>query len=241
MLHLGNEKSSSRNIVVIHQPDFLSYLGFFHRLLYANLYIALDDVQYVSSSRSWTNRDKIKTQNGERWLTVNVEKSPRDTAINQIKVSNSVDWKKQNLDLLKHNYRKSQYFDEIFPYLEELYAENIEKLADFNMASISMLLELFDIKIDVKRSSNLKTLKTKSERLVDILIKVDATHYLSGMGAKDYHKDKPFNDANIEVIWQDFKHPTYPQLHGDFIQCLSSIDLFFNCGIEKSREILRSC
>lgn len=56
-----------KNTVVIHQPDFLSYLGFFHRLLNADLYVVLDDVQFVSgTSRGWSNRDKIKTQNGEK-------------------------------------------------------------------------------------------------------------------------------------------------------------------------------
>jgi hypothetical protein len=239
--HLYN-KSSSNNLVVIHQPDFLSYLGFFHRLLYADLFIVLDDVQYVnSSSRAWTNRDKIKTQNGEKWLTVNVEKSSNDTLINQIKVSNAVDWKKQNLNLIKQNYKKSQYFDEIFPCVEKLYAQNLEKLADFNMASILMILELFDIKIDINYSSSFKTSRTKSERLVDLLIMVDASHYLSGLGAKGYHDDRPFNDAKIEVIWQNFQHPVYSQMYGDFIQNLSSIDLFFNCGIEQSRKILRRC
>lgn len=229
-------------IVVIHQPDFLSYLGFFHRLLNADIYIALDDVQYVSSSsRSWTNRDKIKTQMGEQWLTVNVKKAPRDTNINKIVLNDTIDWKKQNLDLLKQNYKKAKYFDEVFPFLEKLYENNDEKLSDFNMNSIFMLLELFDIQIDIEYSSNLNTTKTKSARLVEILTQVGATHYLSGMGAKDYHIDKPFDDANIEVIWQDFKHPVYPQLHGEFIPYLSSIDLLFNCGIEKSREILRSC
>jgi len=241
MLNHLNEKSSPSNFVVIHQPDFLSYLGFFHRLLYADLFIVLDDIQYVNSSRSWTNRDKIKTQNGEKWLTVNVEKSSRNSLINQIKISNTVDWKRQNLNLLKQNYKKSQYFDEIFPYVEKLYAQNLEKLADFNMASISMLLELFDIKIDIKYSSSFKTLKTKNERLVDLLTMVDASHYFSGIGAKDYHQDKPFLDANIKVVWQDFQHPVYSQLYGDFIQNLSSIDLFFNCGIEQSRMIIRRC
>ena len=235
------EKSTAKNLVVIHQPDFLSYLGFFHRLLYADLFIVLDDIQYVNSSRTWTNRDKIKTENGETWLTVNVEKSSRDTPINQIKVSNAVDWKKQNLNLLKQNYKKSQYFDEIFPHLEKLYAKNLEKLVDFNMASIIMIIELFDINIDIKYSSNFKTLKTKSERLVDLLTMVDASHYLSGLGARGYHDDRPFNDAKIEVIWQNFQHPVYSQLYGDFIHNLSSIDLFFNCGIEQSRKILRRC
>jgi hypothetical protein len=228
-------------VVVIHQPDFLSYLGFFHRLLHGDLYVVLDDVQFVKgTSQSWMNRDKIKTLNGEKWLTINVQKAPRGTNINEILLNDTLNWKKQNLDLLKQNYKKAKYFNEIFPYIERLYTNETNKLSDFNMASIFMLIELFDIKIDTVYSLDLNTTQTKSERLVEILTQVDATHYLSGVGAKDYHVDKPFNDANIEVIWQDFKHPVYPQLHGEFIPYLSSIDLLLNCGIEKSREILRS-
>ena len=229
-----------RKVVTIHQPDFMSYLGFFHRLLHSDLYIALNDVQFVSgSSRAWTNRDKIKTQNGEKWLTVNIHKAPRGTNINEILLNDSINWKNKNLNLLKQNYRDSNYFYEIFPYIENLYANSFKKLSDFNMASIRMLLGLFDIKIDIEYSSNLNTTKTKSERLVEIVTQVDATHYLSGIGAKNYHVDRPFDDANIEVLWQDFNHPVYLQLHGEFIPYLSSIDLLFNCGIEKSREILR--
>ena len=229
-----------KKIVVIHQPDFLSYIGFFYRLFHSDLYVVLDDVQFVKgTSQSWMNRDKIKTQNGEQWLTVNVQKAPRGTNINEILLNTTLNWRKQNLDLLKQNYKKAKYFDEIFPFLEKFYESNYEKLSDFNMASIFMLMELFDIKIDIVYSSNLNTTKTKSERLVEILTQVNATHYLSGIGAKDYHIDKPFDDANIEVIWQDFKHPVYPQLHGEFIPYLSSIDMLFNCGIEESRKILR--
>ena len=49
--------------IVIHQPDFMPYLGFFDRFRNADLYIALDSVQYVNSSRGWTNRDKVKSVN----------------------------------------------------------------------------------------------------------------------------------------------------------------------------------
>lgn len=230
-----------RKTVVIHQPDFLSYLGFFHRLLHSDLYIVLNDVQFVKgTSQSWMNRDKIKTQNGEQWITVNIKKASSGTTINEILLSDTINWKKQNLDLLKQNYRKAEYFDEIFPYLEKLYSNDYEKLSEFNMASILMLMELFDIKIDIVYSSTLKTTQTKSERLVELLTQVDATHYLSGVGARDYHQNEPFENEGIKVLWQDFKHPVYPQLYGEFIPYLSSIDLLFNCGIEKSREILRS-
>jgi hypothetical protein len=228
-------------IVVIHQPDFLSYIGFFHRLLHSDLYLILDDVQFVTgTSKSWMNRDKIKTQNGEKWLTVSVKKAPKLTNINQIDLNYSLNWQNQNLELLKQSYRKSKYYKEIIPYLEKLYSNKCEKLVDFNMASIFMLIDLFDIKIDIKYSSNLITSKTKSERLVELLTQVEATHYLSGIGAKDYHVDEPFDNANIEVVWQDFEHPVYTQLYDEFIPYLSSIDLLFNCGIKESRKILRN-
>ena len=230
-----------KKIVVIHQPDFMSYLGFFHRLLHADLFIVLDNVQFVSnSSKAWTNRDKIKTQKGDQWLTVSVNKAPLNTNINEITINYNVDWQNKNLELLRQNYRKADFFDEIFPKIEALYSTRHEKLFDFNMKSIEMLNSFFDIRIDIVFSSDLKTTKTKSERLVELLKQVNATHYLSGIGAKDYHVDKPFENAGIEVIWQKFQHPVYKQLHGDFIPYLSSIDLLFNCGIEKSREILRS-
>ena len=113
-------------------------------------------------------------------------------------------------------------------------------MVDFNLYAIKLLLNIFDINIKIYFSSEFN-LKTKSNQLlVDLLEKVNATHYLSGIGAKNYHKDEPFKEANIKVVWQDFKHPVYPQLHGEFIPYLSSIDLLFNCGIKKSREILRS-
>jgi hypothetical protein len=70
---------------------------------------------------------------------------------------------------------------------------------------------------------------------------VQADRYLSGVGARAYFEPEPFAAAGIEVLWQNFKHPIYPQLYGEFIPGLSSIDLLFNCGIAKSREVLRSC
>lgn len=63
--------------------------------------------------------------------------------------------------------------------------------------------------------------------------------YLSGVGARDYFVQELYDEAGVEVIWQDFQHPVYKQQFGDFIPYLSSIDLLFNCGIEESRRILR--
>lgn len=230
----------NKKTVVIHQPDFVPYLGFFHRFLHADFYIALDHVQFVNSSRGWTHRDKIKTAQGEKWLTVSVKKAPRDTAINRIELSTDIDWQQDNLRLIEQNYRKAPCYKELMPKIESLYAKPFRLLRDFNMASIELLMDLLDVRIPWVWSSSLSPAGTKNELLVDLLQKVGATHYLSGVGARDYFQPAPFAEANIEVVWQDFTHPLYTQQFGDgFIPYLSALDVLFNHGIANSREILR--
>jgi hypothetical protein len=229
----------NKKIVVIHQPDFVPYLGFFHRFLLADMYIALDHVQFVHSNRSWTHRDKIKTAQGEKWLTVSVKKAPRDTAINQIELSTDTGWRQDNLRLLEQNYRNAPFYGELIPEIESLYARPFLMLRDFNMASIEMLMDMLDVRIPWVWSSSLDPAGTKNELLVDLLKKASATHYLSGVGARDYFQPEPFVRAGIEVIWQDFTHPVYAQQFGEFVPYLSALDVLFNHGITASREILR--
>jgi hypothetical protein len=226
---------------VIHQPDFLSYLGFFHRFLLADIWIILDNAQFVTgTARSWQNRDRIKTAQGAKWITVSVQKMPLGTALKEVLLSEN-DWRRDNLNLIRNSYGKAPYYHEIMPYIDDLYTYGGRRLVDFNVKSSEMLMELFDIRIDTVLASELHPTGKSNDMLVDLLRKVKADRYLSGVGARAYFDPAPFAEAGIEVIWQDFKHPVYPQLHGEFIPYLSSIDLLFNCGIERSRKILRSC
>jgi hypothetical protein len=225
--------------VVIHQPDFIPYLGFFHRFLSADLYVVLDHVQFVYGSRGWTHRDKIKTPKGTQWLTVSVKRPPRGTAINQVELSGEVDWGTDHIRLLEANYRGAPFFEQIMPSLRTLYAEPVKMLADFNLRSIRMLMSLLDIGTPMVLSSTLAPQGAKNELLVDLLNKVGAERYLSGVGSRDYMDESLFGAAGIEVVWQDFQHPVYPQQFGEFQPYLSAIDMLFNCGIDRSRQLLR--
>lgn len=231
-----------KKVVVIHQPDFLPWLGFFDRLARADLYIALDHVQFVSGgSRSWTHRDRIKTPAGARWLSLSVQNAPLGTAIREVRLAAGTRWREQNLSLLRENYRQTPHFGDLFPLIEALYRRTDERLVDMNLASIDLLQGLLAIEIPRVLSSSLAPRGSSNEMLVDLLRKCGATHYLSGLGARAYFDGRPFADAGVEVLWQEFSHPVYPQLYGDFVPELSAVDLLFNCGAARSRNILRSC
>lgn len=232
----GNDK-----LVVIHQPDFIPYLGFFNRLLLADIYVILDNVQFERASKtSWIHRDQIKTQGGNKWLTISTQKCHLDTKICDVKINYDTGWKKKHLNAIYSNYKKADGFKEVFPYIEKLYTWDGESLAEFNIESIKMLINLFDIKINTIKSSDICAEGKSNELIINILNKVGSHRYLSGIGARDYYDEDIYIKSGIEVIWQNFKHPEYQQQYTGFIPYLSSIDLLLNCGIEKSREILRS-
>lgn len=229
-----------KKIAVIHQPDFMPYLGFFHRLLYADVFVILDDVQFSKSG--WHHRDQIKVPYGNKkiWITLNVMNAPTNTKINEIVLSMDDKAKRKLLNQIIVNYRKANFFMEIEPLVTKMIMNQERNLSLYNIAIIKKLISIFNIDIEIIIASNLNHQGKGNDMNVDILKKINATHYLSGIGAKNYHDDKPFQEANIEVFWQEFTHPSYPQLYGEFIPFLSCIDLLFNCGIKKSQEILRS-
>ena len=61
---------------------------------------------------------------------------------------------------------------------------------------------------------------------------------LRGDSAKNYISEKDFSDQGIELEYQEYQHPEYPQRYEGFVPFLSTIDLLFNCG-DKSMEFLK--
>jgi len=226
-----------KKTVVIHQPDFIPYLGFFHRLMHADLYIVLDHVQFPP--RNWTHRDKIKNAQGEQWLTLSVKKTPRETPINRVELSTEVNWAQDHLNILRENYQHAAGYLELWPHVQKLYHAPPHLLADFNLRAIDTLCDLLDIRIQRILSSSLRPQGGKNELLIDLLQKTEATRYLTGTGSRDYLQTGLFNAAGIQVLWQEFDHPSYPQQFGEFIPFLSTLDALFNCGIEGTRELLK--
>jgi hypothetical protein len=227
--------------VVIHQPDFMPYLGFFHRFLQADVYVALDHVQFVQHSRNaWTHRDKIKGSNGEKWISLSVKKCPLTTPICSVELSVNTPWQEAHLNLLRECYRSAPFFNLIFERLEQVYKIPFERMVEFNLALMDVVCEWLAIRIPRITSSTLAHAGSKSEMIAGIVATAGGTRYLSGIGARNYHDPDPFDRRGIEVIWQEFKHPVYPQQFGEFIPSLSVVDALFNCGPQVTADMLRS-
>ena len=74
-------------ILTAHQPVYLPWLGLFHKIALADLFISFDQVQY--QIYDWNNRNRIKTARGSIWLTVPSCAGHLNKTISDIEINNS--------------------------------------------------------------------------------------------------------------------------------------------------------
>ncbi len=220
--------------VVILQPSYIPWRGYFDQIRKADLFVFYDDVQY--DKRGWRNRNQIKTAQGKKWLTIpvhsrgaQVEKIP----INCIRILHENTWRMDHLKTLEHAYRKAPYFEEYLSLLEQFYNRQDEFLADFTIDfTIALARELGIQHTRFERSSKLDANGQKTDRLISVLQKVGATHYISGPSAKDYIEPEKFQQAKITLEYMEYDYPEYPQLYPPYDPFVSALDLLFMTGPE---------
>lgn len=216
--------------VVIHQPDFIPYLGFFDRLQLCDKYVILDHVQLSKSG--WTHRDKILTQNGVEWLSVPIVEIKKKPFIKDALIAHGKDYDKI-IRKINNAYRCSPYFKEVFPFLEAIFVKKPKKLVELNCDIINAIVDYLNINISITYSSELNIQLLRSEMNAEITRLCGGSTYISGMGAKNYHIDKPFTDRDLDVEWRSFESFEYPQYSDTFVANLSVLDVIMNENPDK--------
>lgn len=228
----------SEKRVVILQSNYLPWKGFFDLIRRADLLLFYDDTQYTKND--WRNRNLIKTPRGRAWITIPCGPRHLDRRIDEVRPVHSR-WQRSHWDKLLQNYRDTPYFADYRPFFEDFYLHrtwtNLSELNQYLILHIAR--EFLGTKTPYQQASEFGVSGTKEQRLVDLLIKVGATSYLSGPTGKDFLRPDPFREAGIRMEWMDYSHyRPYRQQFPPFIHEVSIVDLLFNEG-PASREYLQ--
>lgn len=218
--------------VVILQPSYIPWRGYFDQIQRADLFIFYDDVQY--DKHGWRNRNQIKTAQGKQWLTIPVHsKGVTDgIPIKDVKIDWSKPWAKNHLKALTFSYSKAPYFKKYMSMIESFYARRDESLADFTITTTEIIARALGIlSTRFMRSSEIMDINgQKTERLIQILTRVGAKHYVSGPSARDYIEQDKFDAAGITLEYIKYDYPVYEQLYPPFEPFVSALDLLFMTG-----------
>jgi hypothetical protein len=220
-------------ICAIHQPHYLPYMGYFDKIFQSDVFIFLDTVQFERGG--WQNRNKIRTLEESKWLTIPVLSKKMYQNIGDTKIDMSqTTWKRKHLQLIKLNYSKAKHFERYWIYLRKLYLEtNIDNLSLFNLRFIKWLITALipDWKGEFVVASEHEGISDEpTRRLIDLCRKFNCDIYLSGSGGQSYMNMNLFIDAGVTVKWQRFEEREYEQCYMPFLSGMCCLDYLLNCG-----------
>ena len=189
--------------ISIHQPDFFPWLGFFEKIARSNIFVILDDVQYLR--RAYHNRDKILINGIEKWITIpTLNKGNYNILIKDVKIDNISNWKLKFLKTIYYNYKKKRNFEDFYPKIEKIINYNHKYLIDLNLSIINLILNEFKLeKTKMIFSSSMNLEEVSSNKILKIVKNLNGSSYITGMGSKAYLDQQTFKKNNIKIIWQD--------------------------------------
>jgi hypothetical protein len=231
--------ASTPKTVAIVQSNYIPWKGYFDLINMVDEFILFDDVQFTR--RDWRNRNKIKTKDGIKWLTIPVlVKGKYFQKINETQISEP-DWTRKHFETIRANYAQSPFFREYKDTFEALYLGCGEtSLSEINFQFLHAICQILDIHTPITRSSDYQLMDGKNERLITLCKQAGAQRYISGPLAKAYIDESLFVQEGITVSYIDYSnYLEYSQLFPPFEHGVSIIDLIFNVG-PNARQYMKS-
>lgn len=216
--------------VAIVQSNYVPWRGYFDMIGSVDEFILLDDAQYTR--RDWRNRNRIKSAQGSRWLTISVQVSGRYTqSIHDTLVADE-EWSERHWDILRQQYAQADGFAETGEFVQELYGTAPgPRLTDVNRHFLTRICAFLGIDTPITLSLDYDPEGTRTERLVDLAVKAGATEYVSGPAAKAYLEEEQFAARGIDVSWFAYpEYADYDQVHPPYDSRVSILDLILCTG-----------
>lgn len=223
-------------IVSGHQPAYLPWLGLLHKASLCDIFVFMDDVQFID--RDFIHRNRVITPDGKTlWLTVPIDrKNSLSNTIKDILISQNSsvgDWQRKHMLTLKTCYSKALFFRKYWPFFEWLYMENRwEKIVDLNLVILKKVFDWFHLDPKLIIASQEGFNGKKSDLVLEHALRFKADKVVTGPMGRDYIKYDDFKKKNIKVIHQEYHHPQYSQGVSPNISHLSFVDLLFRYGPE---------
>jgi hypothetical protein len=186
-----------QKIIALHQPVYLPFAGFFRKMALADAFAFLAFVQL--SKQSWQVRNRIKTREGPRWLTVPVYvKGKRDQLIRDVRVAEGP-WRRKHRDAIRQSYARAPYFADYADFVDDVYGREWEWLVDLNLYIIDGLRRFLGVETPVVDVAGMTFAGTKTDLVVDICQKLGGTAYLSSDGEAAYIEKEKFEAAGPKL------------------------------------------
>lgn len=216
------------------QPNYIPWKGVFDLISRVDVFVFYDDVQYTT--KDWRNRNKIKTKDGEKWLSVPV-KQCRTQLICDALIDTTQDWQVQHFKTIHGNYRKAKYLKDYEHILEQIFlGQTWEKISDLDIFATKLIAKELKLDVEWVRSSDLALEGDKDgEKIIRICKHLDCQYFINGPSARSFMDESKFRESGVVLDYMTYDYEEYSQLYPPFSHYVSILDVLFNCGPDARR------
>ena len=163
--------------------------------------------------QTYRNRCHILAANGVMSLSIPaVKASSKKIKITDVKIDYATNWQKQHLKSIESAYRNSPFYEYLIDDLLPFYEKKHKFLFDYNFQLINTVLQMLEIKKEIKLSTSFAELANNSFDFRNQIKPKKQSEKLTQLASKKYYQ--VFNEKHL------------------FQADLSIIDLLFNLGSE---------
>jgi len=224
-------------ILSAHQPAYLPWLGYFHKLYLADKFVILDDVQFEKNS--FINRNKIRNKVEAFYLTIPLKmKNHLQTRISDMEVDSAQKWQAKHWKSIQLGYSKAPYYSQVCELLEPFYNESFGSIVELTSKMLLEFLKYLDLQREVILQSDLQTSQKKQDLIVEICEKTKASSFIFGKQGLEYADFNFFEKKGLDIHFQQYIHPIYSQSGETFIPNLSIVDLLMNVRKDNALKVI---
>ena len=134
--------------LAIMQPYFFPYIGYYQAITAVDKYMLYDELAYIK--RGWVNKNRVLIVNQKPvYIIVPVKDKSCLKQISEIEIDDDKNWRNKILNTIFMNYKKAQYFEEIYPIVENIINAKVNLLTELNAKSIIDIARYLDIKTEI--------------------------------------------------------------------------------------------
>lgn len=225
--------------IAIMQPYFMPYIGYFQLIKAVDKFIIYDDVNYIK--QGWINRNNLLLQNKTHLFSLPLKDVSSFKKINEIKINEILylKWRRKFFKTLE-TYQKAPYYEVIKEILEKILTINDYSISNLIYHSLIEISKYLNIKTTIEKTSSIykNSELSKTERLLDICKKENASTYINPLGGKDLYDKKSFLKYKITLFFIKPNIIEYKQFNNTFMPNLSIIDVMMFNSPEEINKML---
>jgi hypothetical protein len=224
--------------ISFNQPAFIPWGGFFARMMNSDRMVLLDDT-LLARGFTYVNRNRLKSPDGELWITVPLQKKGRGRqTIKDLELFEKDKWAKNFLLTLRHFYGKSVYFEPIYEEIQESVDSSGSSFLNLVLGLLDIIKKRFDISQEMALQSEMGVVGKGTSLLVSVSKELGAREVVLPYFSRKAIDCNQFKKEKIKIHLLRYSPQQYPQFWGDYIDKLSVLDLLLCCGT-KGKAIIK--